>query len=112
MTNKYLTLEDAIKRINKLEDKVKINYIKQIKKFGNKYSDEELEKVDLESLETIMDACSRFVYSDENPEIIPITPPTKPKQRPTGEVFEKVDFGAVFDNVAKDFNMSNIESER
>ena len=103
---KYLTIEDATKRIDELEAKIKIGYINAIKRFGDKYSDEELERENLESLETIMDACSRFAIEDN----IPITP-FRDEKRPDKTVIKRIDFSRVFDDVAAKFNMSNIKSE-
>ena len=107
---KYLTINDAIKRIDELEDKIKRNYIDIIKKFGDKYSDEELAKEDLESLETIIDACSRFadMPSEGKPVVIPFGNKMNKK---TGELNRRIDFARVFDDVNAKFNMSNLKSE-
>lgn len=101
-------LKIADSKIKVFEEKERINYITVIKKFGDKYSDEELEKKDLKSLEAIADAVKRFVPSDEKPEIVPIVS-NKLLVKEAKGASERIDFTSVFDDVAKDFNMSKIK---
>ena len=105
-----IELEDAKKKIAEYEEKERINHISVIKRFGNKYSDEELAKEDTESLKDIADACERFAPSTEQPEILPV-----PKELPTYEEVQKrmeddlVDYSSVFDYVAKSFDMTKLK---
>ena len=108
---KFLNLADAEKRIEELESKIKDNYIAIIKRYGDKYTQEELEKEDLESLETIIDAVRRFMPSDERAEVIPITP-YRDEKKPDHTVIKRIDFSRVFEDVAKEFNMSNLKVKK
>ncbi len=107
----YLTLEDAVKRINDLEDEKRINYMKVIKSFGDKYSDKELEEKTLEQLEIIYDACERFAPSTEKPNLLPLGKHNRDKSYEQAEKRENglIDASSVFDDVAKEFNMSKIK---
>lgn len=92
-------LNDAKEKIKKLEDFKRKYYIKAIKNFGNKYSDEELATEDLEGLKKIADACAR--YSDGEFVLEPAT-------EVVDEV-ERIDFSRVFEDVSKDFNMTKFK---
>ena len=101
--------EDAMTKIKEFEEKEKLNYIKIIKKFGDKYSDEELIKEDLKSLEKIADAVSRFAPSNEDPEVIPVVAkPNKEEMEKELDKGKRVDFSTVFDDVNKEFNMCGL----
>ena len=102
-------LEDAATSIKEFEEKEKLNYIKVIKKFGNKYSDEELKEKNLKSLEEIADAVSRFAPSEEKPDMLPVGNKTdKKKLEDDLELGERIDPFAVYEDVNKEFNMSGL----
>jgi len=120
-----------------LEDWKRMNLIQAIKKFGDKYSKEELEVKDEKTLEVILDSCIRssniswtsFIdsyFGDEPTDLEPdIKPDTKPIIEPIAEPIDeetvkeveefkkipaqKIDFASAFDDVSKDFNMVNIK---
>lgn len=96
-------LNDAEKRIKVFEEKERQNFIKQIKKFGDKYSDEELSQEDLKGLEKIADAVSRFAPSTKKPDVLPVEP--KDDKEDLTEKVERIDFSRVFDDVNKEFNL-------
>jgi len=103
-------LEDAFGKIKELEKKKKLNYIKVIKKFGDKYSEDELLKEDLKSLEKIADAVSRFAPSEEAPDMIPVgNKDDKKKLEDEIGKGKRIDFSTVFDDVKEGFNMSGLE---
>ena len=101
-------LADAHSEIKKFKDEKRLDYIKQIKRFGDKYSDEELESKDLESLKTIHDAVSRFYdelnTKDDEVEKIPMRTKIRKDHRPE----ERIDFSKTFEDVNEQFNMSGI----
>ncbi len=104
-----LKLEDASSKIKQFEEKERQNYIKVIKKFGDKYSDEELQKEDLQSLEKIADAVSRFAPSTKEPEVLPVAAKgDKEEMEDNLEKGKRIDFSKVFDDVKKEFNMSGL----
>ena len=102
-------LDDAEKRIlvlihdkKELTEHVKKNFITVIKRFGDKYSDEELAKKDVKDLEVIVDACSRFGdYSEKTPKILPLSHKTHKV-----EDDREYDLTNVFGDVNKEFNMA------
>ena len=99
--------EDAMKKIKVFEEKEKLNYIKVIKKFGDKYSDEELKEMDLKSLEDTADAVSRFAPSNEKAETIPVVGKSdKEEMKEELGTGKRIDFSQVFDDVDKEFNMT------
>ena len=99
-------LEDATEVIKKFEEEKRKNLISEIKKFGDKYSDEELEIKDLEILKEIADAVSRFAPSDESPDKLPVAPKDdKKKMEDELGKTERIDFSKVFEDVNKEFNM-------
>jgi hypothetical protein len=103
--------DDAVTKIKEFEEKERLNFIKLIKKFGDKYSDEELEKIeDLKVLESIADAVSRFAPSNDKPDVIPVSgkPDKKKMEDELEKGVERVDFTKVFDDVNKEFNMSGL----
>ena len=115
-TNEELTemLKVADSKIKSFEEKERINYIKIIKKFGDKYSDQELEKKDLKDLEVIVDACSRFHdisedKSKDKPETIPIGHKT-PKE--DLKVEGRIDFANAFADVSEDFDMGGVKVKK
>jgi len=98
-------LADAKVKIAELESYKRQNLIEEIKKFGNKYSDDELIAKDSEILEEILDAVKRYAKRTEAvSDNIPIVPDEK--VMPTSH---KIDFAHVFDDVLKEFNMTNIK---
>lgn len=100
-------LEDTMAENKKLKDEKRVNFIRAIKSFGDKYSDEELEAKELIELETIMDAARRFGANEEvNTEIIPMA--TK-MDKNTKVGIERIDFSMAFADVNEAFNMSNFE---
>lgn len=102
-------LSDSRDRVKKFEEKERLNYIRQIKKFGDKYSDEELNAEDLNSLEKIADAVSRFAPSTEKPTTIPVAPKDDKKglEKELGDT-KRIDFSNVFEDVNKEFNLEGI----
>ena len=103
---------DARAKIKIFEEEKKKNYIKDIKKFGDKYSDEELEEMNLKSLEDTAEAVSRFAPSNEKAETIPIAAkPAKEEMKKELDEGKRVDFSTVFDDVNAKFNMSKLKSE-
>jgi len=94
-------LADARKRIAGYEEEKRLRMIAQIKKFGDKYTDKELENKDLSTLEIIADAFGHFKGLEE-PETM-MDEGIKPKQK-------SVDLSTVFDDISKDFNMTKIHS--
>jgi len=102
-------LSDAITQKDHVEAIVKQNFIKAIKKFGDKYSDEELKVKDLKTLEEIADAVSRFTPSDEKPDTLPVAPKDDKKEleKELGDT-KRIDFSRVFDDVNKEFNMTGM----
>jgi iron-sulfur cluster repair protein YtfE (RIC family) len=102
-------LSDAVMDIKKYQEKERQNFIKAIKKFGDKYSDEELEKKNLESLEEIADAVSRFAPSDEKPDKIPVAPKDdKKKLEDELDETKRIDFSNVFEDVNKEFDLKGL----
>ncbi len=103
-------LNDANVLIGQFEEKEKLNHIKTIKKFGDKYSEEELLKEDLKSLEKIADAVSRFAPSDAKPDVVPVA--NKDDKTKLEDDVKKggkrIDFSKVFDDVKENFDMSGI----
>ena len=101
-----LTLADS--KIKVFEEKERLNYIKIIKKFGDKYSDEELEKKDLKSLEDTADAVTRFAPSNEKTETVPMGSKT-----PKEEIVKTkhIDFSRTFDYVRSEFDMGSIKTK-
>jgi hypothetical protein len=100
-------LEDARKKIAKYDEERKSNFIRAIKKFGDKYSDEELEEKDLETLEIVYDACKRFSDIAIEPEIptpLPMGNKIDEKEIPT-----RIDFARIWEDVSKDFNMEGLK---
>jgi len=96
-------LADAKVKIAELESFKRRNLIAEIKKFGNKYSEDELIEKGSDILEEILDAVRRFGDSS-SATVLPIA------ARP--EIEEKVDFTTVFEDVNKEFNMKNIKISR
>lgn len=116
-----------------LEDWKRLNLIKAIKKFGDKYSKEELEVKDEETLETILDSISRYVNifdSDDTKTVEPdlepdAKPDTKPIIEPIAEPIDeetvkeveefkkipaqKIDPTNAFADVSNEFNMSKLK---
>lgn len=107
MTDK-ITYEDAIRKLKEYEEKERLNFVELIKKFGDKYSDKELESKKLEELKVIADACSRFTPSMDRPDVIPMGGRMKEDTIPEGKV---IDFSRVFEDVNKQFNMGKFESD-
>lgn len=103
-------LDSKDTRIKELEDRERIRLIKSIKKFGDKYSDEELEDKELKSLIEIEDAVSRFAPSEEKPNVLPIAPKEgkEEMEKELKKDSERIDFSRVFEDVNKEFNMSNL----
>jgi len=102
-------LSDAISKKEKAEEIIKRNYITAIKKFGDKYSDEELEPKTLENLKEIADAVSRFAPSTKKPDIVPIAPKDdKDKMEDNLDKAKRIDFSRVFDDVNKEFNLEGV----
>jgi len=102
-------LSDSKKKTEELTEIVRENYIKAIKKFGDKYSDEELKEKDLKSLIDIADAVSRFAPSTDKPDVIPVAPKDKKKKLEDEiEKGERVNPHAIFDDVKKEFNMTGL----
>ena len=107
-----IELQDAKAKIAEYEEKERINYIKVIKRFGEKYTDKELGEKDLKDLKIIADACERYCPSTENPDILPM-----PKKRPSYEEAKKkhdglVNFSSVFDDVSAQFDMTKIKTKK
>jgi hypothetical protein len=102
-------LADAKAGKEKAEKIVRQNFIKAIKRFGDKYSDEELESKELKTLEEIADAVSRFAPTEEKADIIPVAPKDDKKEMEdqVGKK-ERVDFSHVFDDVNKEFNLEGM----
>lgn len=103
-------LSDANSKVTKFEEKERLNYIKAIKKFGDKYSDEELKDKKLPELEVIADAVLRFLPSDEKPDTIPIAPKDDKEEleKKLGDA-KRIDFSNVFEDVNKEFNMTGLD---
>lgn len=102
-------LSDAKEMVTKYQEKEKLNFIKAIKKFGDKYSDEELKVKTLENLEEIADAVSRFAPSDDKPDTLPVAPKDdKEKLEDELEETKRIDFSNVFEDVNKEFNLSGL----
>ena len=104
-----IKLADAEKKIKDYEEKERINYIKVIKKFGNKYSDEELAKIDLKTLEIVYDAGCRFYDDVADPSLKPEILPLGTKMKKDTDIPYRIDFANVFEDVAKEFDMSKIK---
>ena len=101
--------EDAQAKIKIFEEKERVNFIKVIKKFGDKYSDEELEKMNLKSLEDTAEAVVRFAPSETKTEVIPVANKGDKKEMEKElDKSERIDFSRVFEDVNKEFNMSGI----
>ena len=105
---KYKELIDSKdSKIKELEDKERIRLIKSIKSFGDKFSDEELEVKNLDSLIEIEDTVSRFAPSEEKPNVLPVVP-KEDKEKMEKELkkdSERIDFSRVFEDTNKDFEM-------
>ena len=100
---------DAEAKIKVFEEKERLNYIKIIKKFGDKYSDEELEKKDLKSLEDTADAVTRFAPSKEKPDVLPKGNKTdKKKLEDDLDEGDRIDPFSVYEDVNKEFNLSGL----
>ena len=100
---------DAEAKIKVFEEKERLNYIKIIKKFGDKYSDEELEKKDLKSLEDTADAVTRFAPSEKKPDVLPKGNKTdKKKLEDDLDEGERIDPFSVYEDVNKEFNLSGL----
>lgn len=96
--------EDALKTIEEFKEKEKLNLIKKIKKFGDKYSDEELQKKDLNTLHIIADAFSKFEPSSEKAEVLPLAgQDSKEELEEKLKEEEHVDFSKTFEDVNKQF---------
>ena len=91
--------------ISKYEEKERLNLISKIKKFGNKYSDDELQKKDIDTLNIIADAFSKFEPSTEEPETIPIKGQDSEEELKKKVEGERIDFSKVFDDVNKEFGL-------
>ena len=101
-------LSDALGKIKEFEEKERLNFIKLIKRFGDKYSDEELNKIeDLKILESIADTASRFAPSNDKPDVIPGggKPDKKKMEDDLKKGVERIDFTKIFEDVNKEFNM-------
>jgi len=101
-------LTDAIAKIKKLESEKRVNYIRAIKSFGDKYSKEELETKELNELETIYDAGRRF-YGDTVEVETEIIPMSTKMSKDTKIEIERIDFSRIFEDTNKDFDMSNLK---
>ncbi len=102
-------LENAKKLNDSLASELRENYIAKIKKFGDKFSDEELEAKNLNSLKEIADAVSRFAPSEDKPEVIPVAgKDDKKKMEDEIGKEERIDFSKVFDDVRSEFNMQGL----
>ena len=76
-----------------------------MEKFGDKFSDEELEKMDLKSLEDTANAVIRFAPSDEEPTKIPVAPKDDKKELEDKLGAERIDPTKIFEDVNKEFNL-------
>lgn len=100
---------DAKASIKAFEEKERASLMIKIKKFGDKYSDEELLKEDLKGLEKIADAASRFAPSDKSPEIIPVAPKgDKDEMEKDLKDAERIDPFSIYDDVNKEFDLSGL----
>lgn len=101
-------IDSKDERIKELEDRERIRLISSIKKFGDKFSDEELKVKNLNSLIEIEDAASRFAPSEEKPDTIPIAPKNDKDEmeKELKKDSERIDFSRVNDDINKDFEMS------
>jgi hypothetical protein len=100
-----VSLADAKELLAKFEEKERLALIQKIKKFGDKYSDEELQNKDIDTLNIIADAFSKFKPSEEPAEPLP-----KKGQDSKEEMEEElkgklIDFSKVFDDVNKEFGL-------
>lgn len=98
-------LEDAVKVIKQFEEEKRLDLIKKIKKFGDKYTDEELQKKDVNTLKIIADAFSKFEPSMEEPEVIPIKGGDSKEEMEKKIEGEHIDFSKVFEDVNKEFGL-------
>ena len=92
-------LKDAKSLIAKYEEKERLHLISQIKKFGNKYSDEELKDKDIDTLEIIVDACRKLSPIDDDYTVEPNTESAK--------TVKLIDFTKTFHDVNSEFLMGD-----
>lgn len=100
-----IELTDAIKKIKQFEEEKRLDLVKKIKKFGDKYTDEELQKKDLETLKIIADAFSKFKPSNEDPDVLPLKGQDSKEDLEKQIEGESIDFSKVFDDVNKEFGL-------
>jgi len=102
--------EDAKAKIKVFEEEKRKNLISNIKKFAaDKFSDEELAKEELKSLEKIADAVLRFAPSEKAPPILPITPKgDKDEMEKQIKDGVRIDPFSIYDDVNKEFNMDGL----
>lgn len=100
-------ISDAKEMIGKYEEKERLNLIQSIKKFGDKYSDEELQDKDIPTLEIIADAVSKFSPSEDKAEVLPVAGKDDKEKMEDNleEKVERIDFSRVFEDINKEFNM-------
>ncbi|KKM92027.1 hypothetical protein LCGC14_1222510, partial [marine sediment metagenome] len=98
-------LADAKSLLAKFEEKEKLNLIKSIKRFGDKYSDEELQNKDIDTLNIIADAFSKFEPSNEEPDKIPMKGGDSKEDLEKKIKGERIDFSKVFNDVNEEFGL-------
>ena len=82
-----------------------MDLITKIKKFGNKYTDEELQEKNIETLNIIADAFSKFEPSNEEPDKIPMKGADSKEELEEKIKGKRIDFSKVFDDVNKEFGL-------
>lgn len=98
-------LTDAKEIIGKYEEEKRMSLIEKIKKFGNKYTDEELQTKDIDTLNIIADAFSKFEPSMEEPDKLPMKGADSKDKMEEKIKGKRIDFSKVFDDVNKEFGL-------